>query len=133
MATLASVVRVTARGLHHARLSWPLSVAVGYASRRATFPILSFHRINDEGDPFFPSLSTEVFARQMAFVARAYVVLTVEELAERMRQNAVPRNALAITFDDGYRDNLTHAAPILARHGLPATVFVVTGSMESGE
>ncbi len=133
MTGLASVLRVAANGLHHARLSRPLSLAIGYARRKATFPILSFHRINDEADPFFPSMATEVFARQMEFVARAYVVLTVEELADRMRRNALPRNALAITFDDGYRDNLTHAAPILARHGLPATVFVVTGSIETGE
>jgi peptidoglycan/xylan/chitin deacetylase (PgdA/CDA1 family) len=132
-ALTSSLLRWTASGLHAARLSGPLSRALGYASATPTFPILSYHRVNDEGDPFFPSLSTEVFERQMAFVARAYVVLTVEELAERMRRRAVPRNALAITFDDGYRDNLTHAAPILARLGLPATVFHVTGAIASGE
>lgn len=132
-ALTSSLLRWTATGLHAARLSGPLSRAAGYASAAPTFPILSYHRVNDEGDPFFPSLSTEVFERQMAFVARAYVVLTVEELAERMRRRALPRNALAITFDDGYRDNLTHAAPILARLGLPATVFLVTGAIASGE
>jgi peptidoglycan/xylan/chitin deacetylase (PgdA/CDA1 family) len=132
-ALTSSLLRWTATGLHAAHLSAPLSKAAGYASAAPTFPILSYHRVNDEGDPFFPSLSTEVFERQMAFVARAYVVLTVEELAERMRRRAVPRNALAITFDDGYRDNLTHAAPILARHGLPATVFRVTGAIAPGE
>jgi peptidoglycan/xylan/chitin deacetylase (PgdA/CDA1 family) len=132
-ALTSSLLRWTASGLHAAHLSEPLSRALGYASAVPTFPILSYHRVNDEGDSFFPSLSTEVFERQMAFVARAYVVLSVEELAERMRRRAVPRNALAITFDDGYRDNLTHAAPILARLGLPATVFLVTGAIASGE
>jgi peptidoglycan/xylan/chitin deacetylase (PgdA/CDA1 family) len=128
-ALTSSLLRWTAAGLHLARLSGPLSIAAGYASAAPTFPILSYHRVNDEGDPFFPSLATELFARQMAFVARTYVVLTVEDLVERMRRRTVPRNALAITFDDGYRDNLTHAAPILARHGLPATVFLVTGAI----
>lgn len=99
----------------------------GYAGLAPTFPILTYHRVNDEDDPFFPSLPTEVFERQMAFVARAYVVLPVEELVERIGRGTLPRNALAITFDDGYRDNLTHAAPILARYGLPATVFLATG------
>jgi peptidoglycan/xylan/chitin deacetylase (PgdA/CDA1 family) len=68
-----------------------------------------------------------VFERQMAHVARAYRVLPLEELVERLGRDDVPPKALAITFDDGYRDNLTHAAPILARHRLPATVFVATG------
>jgi peptidoglycan/xylan/chitin deacetylase (PgdA/CDA1 family) len=132
-ALTSSLVRWTATGLHAARLSTPLSIAAGYARATRTFPILSYHRVNDRADPFFPALSTEVFERQMAFVARAYVVLSVEELAERMRRGALPRNALAITFDDGYRDNLTHAAPILARYGLAATVFLVTGAIASGE
>jgi peptidoglycan/xylan/chitin deacetylase (PgdA/CDA1 family) len=131
-ALTASLLRAAARGLDLAGLSAPISVALGYAGT-AAFPILSFHRVNRDDDPFFPALPTDVFERQMAFVARAYVVLPVEELADRMRRGLLPRNALAITFDDGYRDNLTHAAPILARHGLPATVFAVTGAIGGGE
>lgn len=102
-------------------------------SRTPAFPILIYHRINDQRDPFFPALPTKVFERQMAYIARRYRVLTVEDLVERMRRAAVPRNALAITFDDGYRDNLTHAAPILARHGLPATIFLATGFIGATE
>ncbi len=126
-------MRWAAAGLYHARLIRPISRAVGYARRRPAFPILTYHRVNDERDPFFPSVSTEVFEQQMAYIARTYHVLTVEVLAERMQARGVPRNALAITFDDGYRDNLTHAAPILARHGLPATIFLATGFIGTAE
>lgn len=123
----ASLVRHAAAGLERVGLLGPVSRAMGYARKTPAFPILAYHRVNDEADLFFPSLPTEVFETHMEFVARTYVVLPLEELLERMRRNAVPRDALAITFDDGYRDNLTHAAPILARYGLPATVFLATG------
>lgn len=126
-------LRIAASGLHAARLLGPVSRAVGYMRVMPTYPILSYHRVNDEKDPFFPSVPAEVFERHVAFVAKTYAVFTVEELVERGRRGSLPRNALAITFDDGYRDNLTHAAPILARYGLPATVFVVTGAIGSGE
>jgi len=106
-----------------------LAVGPGCRVRRSepAFPILAFHRVNDEQDPFFPSLPTRVFERWIDYIARAYQVLTVEELVTRMGRDALPRNALAITFDDGYRDTLTHAAPILAKRRLAATVFLTTG------
>ena len=44
-----------------------------------------------------------------------------------------PAGTVCITFDDGYRDNLTVAAPILERYRLPATLFLATGLVERGE
>jgi len=122
-----------AAGLHRSGLIRPLSVAVGYARRTPVFQILTYHRVNDDQDPFFGSVPTEVFERHMSAVAGTYRVLTVEALVDLMRRGSLPRNALAITFDDGYRDTLTHAAPILARHGLPATVFLATGFIGTAE
>ena len=90
-------------------------------------PVLSYHRVNDDGDPFFPAMPTAVFERQMAYVARAYRVLGLEEMLDRLDRGGMPGRALVVTFDDGYRDNLTHAAPILARHRIAATVFLSTG------
>jgi peptidoglycan/xylan/chitin deacetylase (PgdA/CDA1 family) len=129
----ANVIRLTAAALYRARLMRPLSVIAGYAASKATFQILSYHRVNDAGDPFFPALPTAVFDQHMRFVSRAYTVLGLETLVARAREGGIPRRAVAITFDDGYRDNLTHAAPILRRHGLPATFFLATGAIGTGE
>ena len=127
------MMSAAAAGLFRTGLIRPLSFAAGYTSREAAFMIMTYHRVNDEMDPFSAAVPTQVFEQHMTYLARTHTVLTVEELAERMRRGRLPRNAVAITFDDGYRDTLTHAAPILARHGLPATVFLATGFIGTGE
>ena len=120
-------IRTLSSALYHSRLLGPVATAARYASAWGGFPILTYHRVNDDHDPFFPAVPTALFAAQIAHIARHYRVLTVEDLVERVRQGTAPRNALALTFDDGYRDTLTHAAPILAEHGLPSTIFLATG------
>jgi peptidoglycan/xylan/chitin deacetylase (PgdA/CDA1 family) len=131
--TREGVFRGVATGLHRAGLTAALSAAVGYARRAPAFAILTYHRVNDHGDPFFTALPTRVFERQVEYLARHYVVLAVEDLVERLSGAGVPRRAIAITFDDGYRDTLTDAAPILARYRLPATVFLASGFIGTTE
>ncbi|HEY5725233.1 MAG TPA: polysaccharide deacetylase family protein [Methylomirabilota bacterium] len=129
----AALVRAAAAGLYGAGLTTPLTWAAGRAHREPAFQILTYHRVNDDADPFFSALPTGVFEQQMTHVARTYRILPLTELVEQLRRGGLPRNALAITFDDGYRDNLTHAAPILARLGLPATIFLATGFIGTAE
>jgi peptidoglycan/xylan/chitin deacetylase (PgdA/CDA1 family) len=133
MLSRPTLVRWTAGALHRSGLIRPLARAIGVAARPRAFQILSYHRVNDDEDPFFGSVPTRVFEQHMSYIAGTYRVLTVEELVERTRRGTLPPNALAITFDDGYRDNLTHAAPILLRLGLPATIFVATGLIGTAE
>ncbi len=129
----SSTLRWAAAALYRIGLVRPLTLVARYSGRTPAFQILTYRRVNDERDPFFSAIPTAVFEQQMAYVARTYRVLTVEELVERMRRGGLPHNALAITFDDGYRDNLTHAAPILARYHLPATIFLATGFIGTAE
>lgn len=133
MSAKSTTTRVLSTVLYRSGLLGPVGSAVGWVRRVKGFPVLAFHRVNDDDDPFMPSLPTSVFAARMEHIARHYTVLTVETLVERLREGRVPRKAVALTFDDGYRDNLTHAAPILARYGLPATVFLTTGCVGTRE
>jgi peptidoglycan/xylan/chitin deacetylase (PgdA/CDA1 family) len=50
----------------------------------------------------------------------------MNEFVLRMRRDALPRDAMAITFDDGYHDNYFNAAPMLKAAALPATLFLAT-------
>ena len=72
------------------------------------------------------------FASVASSLAANFSVLPLEEGIERLRSNSLPRAALSITFDDGYRDNLEVAAPLLAKHGIAATIFVATGFLDGG-
>jgi peptidoglycan/xylan/chitin deacetylase (PgdA/CDA1 family) len=72
--------------------------------------------------------SADEFRRDLAYLRRHYECISLRELCERLRAG-VPfrRRAAVITFDDGYRDNYTAAAPALREAGLTATFFVSTG------
>jgi peptidoglycan/xylan/chitin deacetylase (PgdA/CDA1 family) len=91
------------------------------------FAVLLYHRINPDNDPFFPAVSVQAFDAQMRHLAEHYHVLPLAEIIERMRRGeGVGPGTIAVTFDDGYRDNFVYAHPILRRYDLPATLFVAT-------
>ena len=100
--------------------------------RQASGRILYYHRVNDEKDPFFPAISSTLFEQEMRFVAQHYKVVSLEEMVARLEQGS-PEPVVAITFDDGYQDNYHTAFPILKRYGLPATIFLTTGTMNGAE
>jgi peptidoglycan/xylan/chitin deacetylase (PgdA/CDA1 family) len=104
-------------------------------ARGQQFLILTYHRVNDEANPLsIEAIPVSVFERQMRYLAMHCRVVLLEELLICLYdRRPVPGNAVAVTFDDGYRDNYTHAFPILRRYGLPATVFLATGCIDTGE
>jgi peptidoglycan/xylan/chitin deacetylase (PgdA/CDA1 family) len=101
--------------------------------RRAQFQILFYHRVNDDEEAICDTVPVRTFAVQMELLKEHFCVLPLLELVEAKERNHIPPNAVAITFDDGYRDNYENAFPVLRRLGLPATIFVTTGSVASRE
>jgi CelD/BcsL family acetyltransferase involved in cellulose biosynthesis/peptidoglycan/xylan/chitin deacetylase (PgdA/CDA1 family) len=103
--------------------------------RRRTTPtchIFIYHRINDDYDPFLPAVPVDAFRRQMEFLKKHFPILGLNEVAN----NSFPPNekyCVAITFDDGYRDNFVCAFPVLKALNLPATIFLTTGCIDAAE
>ena len=88
--------------------------------------VVALHRVDDLESPDPLTCGISEFSEYCEFLARTFRVVPLSEQLDRLGSNA-SGGTLSITFDDGYRDNFEHAAPILERLGLPATFFVATG------
>lgn len=91
--------------------------------------IACYHRVTDEDPPSGLAISTDEFRRQLLDLLRHGDPTTVERIAH----GKATKGSFAITFDDGYADNLHVALPILDELGIPATFYVTTGKILSGE
>src|SRR5579859_7762471 len=101
--------------------------------QRGSLLVLIFHRVLSHPDPLLPGEPDVVhFAAQMDLVRAVCRVLPLAEAVDRLYSRSLPPRAACITFDDGYANNLTHAAPILRERGLPATAFVASGYLGGG-
>ena len=102
-------------------------------SEERTLRVLMYHKVNDL-TPNPTTVPTEVFAQQMALLEElGYVPVSLEAVRDHYVRGApLPRTAVLITFDDGYRDNLQNALPVLRAQGYPAVLFVPIAYLEDG-
>jgi peptidoglycan/xylan/chitin deacetylase (PgdA/CDA1 family) len=110
-----------------------LRVPAHPAMRTARVPILTYHRVHEfatERTKSLPDLTIEppTFAAEMAALDRAgYHTITQKQLFDALyRGVALPSKPVLLTFDDGYVDHVTQVLPVLKRHRMVATFYVVT-------
>ena len=97
--------------------------------------ILCYHSVNDLNNPkiFNPNIvETENFHKQMVFLRKHYNVISLKYYVENHKKLTDNKNVI-ITFDDGYKDNLTNAYPALQKYKLPATLFLATDFIDTGK
>jgi peptidoglycan/xylan/chitin deacetylase (PgdA/CDA1 family) len=94
---------------------------------RARGLVLGYHRIAAPSwDPWRLCVAPERFEQQLATLSRVADFVPLTELASRLHHKRRARPVVALTFDDGYADNLHEALPLLEKYGAPATVFIST-------
>lgn len=76
------------------------------------------------------SMEPALFARHAAWLARRRAVMPLQDAVSRLdRSGRLPGGLMSLTFDDGFDSLYDHVMPVLTRHGLPATVFLVAQTL----
>lgn len=111
----------------------PLASRFLPAAAAARLTILIYHRVLPSPDPGRPGdIHAALFRRQMQLLAGCCTVMPLPEAVARLRTGTLPARAAALTFDDGYADNLVVALPILQTLGLQATFFIASDYLDGG-
>lgn len=103
----------------------------GWLVARPRVTVVLYHRVSDDARDNL-TVGVEQFERQMQLLRRHCDLLTLEQVVQPGSLARSRRPRVAVTFDDGYLDNATLAAPILRRHRVPCAFFVSTGLMGTG-
>ncbi len=107
----------------------PLTLAL--QRRRDAAAIFLYHRVGPGSDRAYPSLPCETFIAHCEFMRRHFRILPLGELLERARTNRSLKGCSAICFDDGYRDFIDYAYPVLRQFEFPVTHFLVTDCIDT--
>lgn len=93
-----------------------------------------YHHVTAEAGPFLPNIATGDFIRQLGYLRRNYRIAGLDDLIDGLKNGKpIPPRSLALTFDDEYDDIYRNAFPHLKRFGLPATVFIATGFVDTDD
>lgn len=101
--------------------------------RRGGLSVLFFHRVLARHDPLLPDEPTPPqFEAMLGWLRSQFTLLPLPQALQRLRDDTLPPASAALSFDDGYADNLDVAAPLLQRLDIPATFFISTDFADGG-
>ncbi len=95
------------------------------------FAILSYHRVGTDGVPLYCRLDQRLFELQMKYVCANYPVVSMSQMYDQLSRPDGKTMGVVVTFDDGYLGTYTEAFPVLKKYGIPATVYLLAGSIET--
>jgi len=102
-----------------------------YNTKSLFAPILLFHRVSDDHDPYWPPLSPDAFRKIIRFFDEKYTIRPLKDLFTSLPENL--KGSCFIVFDDAYKDFLENAWPFLKENKIPVTMFVPVESVNTGK
>lgn len=94
--------------------------------------ILLFHRVSPERDPLWNPITPKLFNQILSFLSKNYEIVPVEKTLLGEYKPAGKKPLCGITFDDGYKDFVDYAFPILRKYRLPSSLYVITHCADEG-
>jgi peptidoglycan/xylan/chitin deacetylase (PgdA/CDA1 family) len=114
--------------LHRVQAARARRIYRGVDAWHSGLRVLCYHRVSSDKDEL--SVSPSAFRSQMEFILRIRASTeALDDGLDKLREGALGRH-VCVTFDDGYRDNLENAIPVLRDLGIPATIFVASGMID---
>lgn len=117
-------------GLSALWFSGAARVASGWTAGKGA--VLMLHRVQPKRhEPFAPNAALSITPQYLDSLVRSFRasgldIVSLDEALQRVAATGRTRRFVCFTFDDGYRDNLEHAAPVFQRHGAPFTVYATS-------
>lgn len=124
--TISLIKKVIKKGLA-SDYGWKLTAPL----RKHGVVVLTYHRIN-AGVDHFPGMALSEFRDQMVWIKKNCTPIWPEEIFDLGQHSSRVRLPVVITFDDGYRDYVDAAYPILRELEIPAVMFLATDFMDRG-
>lgn len=96
-------------------------------------PILMYHVVSKVPGPNNLTITTDQLRAEVKWLKEeGYTLMTMTEVLEAFKTGIVPKKPIALTFDDGEKNNYTEAFPILKEEGVKATFFLITSGIGNG-
>jgi len=100
--------------------------------RKPKYVVLGYHGVGAHEVPMYCRFPKRFFAEQMRYIKRYYRVLSLRQMEAELHNPKAQGQGVVVTFDDGYLGTYTDAFPVLKEYGIPATVYLIADSIESG-
>ena len=89
-----------------------------------------FHRVSDEEDAMWPPMKPSLFSRIISYLTQHFTIVPLEHWLDDPAKFQTKRKIATVSFDDGYKDNIEMAVPILDKYKCPASFYVVTDCID---
>jgi peptidoglycan/xylan/chitin deacetylase (PgdA/CDA1 family) len=89
-----------------------------------------YHGVSEQYIDVWTHVTVEAFKKQMAYISRHYTPITMHKALKHLDNEKTVTYPVVVTFDDGFRNNLSHAHPVLKQYDIPAVIYLTTSFID---